>query len=63
MTASILLLHPINFVAALLLVLSFAITIGVRRPTMSWRATAIAALFCNGLAISLVVVFNWLWVS
>ncbi|QCP52745.1 hypothetical protein FAZ95_26765 [Trinickia violacea] len=63
MNASILLLHPANFVAALLLALSFAINVGVRRPAMNWRAMAIAALFCNGLAISLVVAFNWLSVS
>jgi hypothetical protein len=60
MNALFLLLQPANCVAALLIALMLAINIGVRRTSMSMLGMLTTAVFCNGIAISLVCALNWL---
>jgi hypothetical protein len=60
MDAPFLLLQPANCVAALLIALMLAINIGLRRTSMSVLGMLTTAVFCNGMAISLVFALNWL---
>ena len=60
MNPPLLLLQPANCIAAFFIALMLAINIGVRRPSMSMLSVVMTAVFCNGIAISLVTALNWL---